>query len=66
MGHQVKEHFTLDSLIDESLDIKETDAHMRAIRLSEAQTEQIPLQSTPPLGMLSMRQKANLRTGVLT
>jgi hypothetical protein len=64
MKHQMSEPFTIDSLIDESMDVKDTDMRLMAIRLSEAPTEQLRAQNTPPLGM---RQKAILRkTGVLT
>jgi len=61
LKHPIKEHFTIDALIDASMRNIDTEASLVAIRMSEMPTEEMRLQHTPSLGI---RQKAIMRSGV--
>lgn len=61
MTHETNKAFTIDALIDESMLANDTNPHLRAIRLSDRDTEELRIQHTPVLGM---RQKALLRSGI--
>ena len=59
MDHNKNKAFTIDALIDASMLANDTNPYLRAIRLSDRDTEELRLQHTP---VLSMRQKAMLRS----
>ncbi len=61
VSYETNNALTIDALIDARMLANDTNPHLRAIRLSDRDTEELRLQHTPVLGM---RQKALLRSGV--
>jgi hypothetical protein len=62
LEHPIKEHFTIDALIDSSIRNIDTESRLNAIHMSEMPTDEMRLQHTPSLGI---RQKAMLRSGTM-
>src|SRR5437899_2873143 len=51
MEHETNRAFTIDVLIDASMLANDTNPHLRAIRLSEKDTEELKIQSMRSLGI---------------